>query len=60
VSYALCGSEVRSCPGICVQVCHCQAGLARSRRLLASQAVRRHLRRRHLRRLLISQGKEVS
>lgn len=37
----LCGK--RSCPRVCVRVCHCPAGLARSRQLLAMQRNRREM-----------------
>jgi len=40
----LCGKPV--CPRICTRVCHCEAGLALGRVLLAQQAVRRYERQR--------------
>jgi len=40
---SLCGRS--PCPQICVRVCHCEAGLARSRWLLARQKEKRELSR---------------
>lgn len=43
MSNSLCGEN--SCPRICVRVCHCPAGLARSRTLLGMQRNRREMSR---------------
>lgn len=38
---SLCGKK--KCPGICIRVCHCQAGLARSKELLGMLRNRREM-----------------